>query len=227
MSSSPEEIIRHADALYAARAELEAVRASVELLHAAAAPDDYEAAWRLGRALFFLGQEARHQRDARTYHARGARASARAVRIEPERVEGHFWLGVNLALSARLANIFRALHLALRARRELERAVRLDPAYHAAGPLRVLATLQYKLPRWLGGGTQRARANFERAIEIAPSNTVTRLYFAQMLMETGAIAQACTHLEAILNIRDDPAWAFEIKRDRCVAREMLKKEKEG
>jgi tetratricopeptide (TPR) repeat protein len=223
MFSSLEELRVLTDALYAARDRRENVRASLDLLRAADAPHDYEVAWRLGRALFFLGQEAQDKSDARAYHTRGAQASARAARLQPERVEGHFWLGVNLALLARLENPFHALHHALRARRELERAVRIDPAHHAAGPLRVLGRLQHKLPRFIGGGTTRARASFERAIEIAPANTVTRLYFAEMLLETGDADQARIQLEAILNMADDPAWAFEIKRDRRVARDMLKK----
>ncbi len=221
MYLSPEEMTERADALYAARERIENVRASIKLLKSVAAQDHYEVAWRLGRAFFFVGQEAEGAKEARALHGEGAEASARAAQAAHERVEGYFWLGVNLALQARLANPFTALPLALRARRELERAAHIDPAYHAAGPLRVLARLKQKLPGWLGGGAKSARTHFERAIEIAPANTVTRIYFAEMLLETGARDQACTHLEAVLRAPDDPAWAFEIERDRRLARRML------
>lgn len=224
MKLSPAEIINRADALYDARHQLENVRASVELLRSDECAKDYEAVWRLGRALFFLGQEAGSERDARAYHASGAATCKRAVELKPSRVEGHFWLGVNLALLARLENPFKALGHALRARRFLQRAVRLDPAYHAAGPFRVLARLQHKLPRFLGGGQKRARANFERAIKLAPSNTVTRLYLAELLMEIGDTPRAREQLESILNTPPDPAWAFESARDREIASRMLKNE---
>jgi len=223
MKLSPEEIINRADALYDARAHLENVRASVELLRSDERANDYEASWRLGRALFFLGQEAGSEGEARAYHSRGATACERAVELQPSRVEGHFWLGVNLALLARLENSFKALGHALRARRFLQRAVRLDPGYHAAGPLRVLARLQHKIPRLLGGGQKRARANFERAINLAPANTVTRLYFAELLMKIGDTTRARKELESILNAPPDPAWAFESARDRRTAQQMLKK----
>ena len=225
MYSTPVEITLRADALYGAREQIENVRASVELLRVAATQNKYEAAWRLGRALFFLGQEARTAEEARAFHAEGAEASGRAARAEPVRVEGHFWLGVNLALEARLVNPLKALPLALRARRELERAASIDPAYHAAGPLRVLARLESRLPGLLGGGTKRARTHFQRAVEIAPANTVTRLYFAELLLEAGDPDQARTHLEAILQAPPDPAWAFEIERDRRLARQMLQEGK--
>jgi tetratricopeptide (TPR) repeat protein len=223
MKLSLEEIIKRADALYYERAHLENVRASVELLRSDECANNYEAAWRLGRALFFLGQETESEGEARARHSRGATACEQAVELKPLRVEGHFWLGVNLALLARLENSFKALGHALRARHFLQRAVRLDPAYHAAGPLRVLARLQHKLPRLLGGGQKRSRANFERAINLAPANTVTRLYFAELLMEIGDNPRARKELESILNAPPDPAWAFESARDREIAREMIKK----
>jgi tetratricopeptide (TPR) repeat protein len=221
MKPSLEEMMRRADALYDARTLSENVWASVRILEAPTCDGEYEAAWRLGRALFFLGQEAQVEEDARQHHARGALISQRAARLQPERVEGHFWLGVNLALLARGENPFKALRHALRARRALQRAVQLDAAYHAAGPLRVLARLQHKLPRLLGGGRESARANFERAIELAPANTVTRLYFAELLVETGDKSRARLELDALLNAPPDPGWAFETERDRKIARKLL------
>jgi tetratricopeptide (TPR) repeat protein len=215
------EITRRADALYAAREQVENVRASAELLQAATGQNSFEVDWRLGRALFFLGQEESEKAQASALHARGAEVCKRAARRESGRVEGHFWLGVNLALQAQATNKLVGLFLALRAKRALRRAVSLDPSYHAAGPLRVLARLQHKLPRLFGGGRRRARAAFERAIELAPSNTVTRLYFAEMLLEGGDGARARSELEAILNAPPDTAWTFETARDRRRAIELL------
>ncbi|HEX8776343.1 MAG TPA: TRAP transporter TatT component family protein [Pyrinomonadaceae bacterium] len=217
------DITARADALYAARAQVENVRASVELLEAVAPHDEFEIGWRLGRALFFLGQEEGREREARRLHARGAAACALAARARPLSVEGHFWLGVNLALQAQTTRPLKALALALRAKRSLERAARIDPAYHAAGPLRVLARLKHKLPRLFGGGHRRARADFARAIELAPANTVTRLYFAEMLIDAGDIPGALSELEAILSAPLDTAWAFETARDHSRAREMLQR----
>jgi hypothetical protein len=223
MKQSLEEMTRRADALYEMRGQPGNVRASVELLLEAEYANCYEAAWRLGRALFFLGQEAQTKEETRNAHARGASFSQRAARLQAERVEGHFWLGVNLALLAQTENPLNALRHALRAKRSLTRAVQLDPVYHAAGPLRVLARLQHKLPRLFGGGTSRARANFERAINFAPTNTVARLYFAEMLFETGDKERARAQLETLLNAPPDSQWAFESARDKEIARRMLEK----
>jgi hypothetical protein len=136
-------------------------------------------------------------------------------------VEGHFWLGVNLALMAQSKNKCMALFLVWLAKRSLRRAVRLDPGYNAAGPFRVLARLQHKLPRVLGGGHYRARSTFEKALQLAPDNTVTRIYYAELLLEVGDEAEARKHLEAIMHAKPDPAWYFETRRDRMSAKEKL------
>lgn len=226
MKSSVAEITARADALYAARSNAQNVSLSVELLEDALAQEfDYELAWRLGRALFFLGQEAEDKATARSLHARAVKSCELAVHREQSRVEGHFWLGVNRALLAALEKPLTALGQALRARRSLRCAIAIDAAYHAAGPLRVLARLEAKLPPLLGGGRARARADFEKALALAPANTVTRIYFAELLIEAGDEASAHSELQALLAAPFDPAWAFETTRDRRLAQAMLKKVK--
>ena len=221
MNQPLEELTSSADRLYDAREQLANVHTLVRYLEEAENTSEFEVAWRLGRALFFLGQEAQTEEEARSYYARAVLVCNGASRVRPERVEGHFWLGVNLALLARVETPFNALLEALRARRSLMRAVRIDPGYHAAGPLRVLARLQHRLPRLLGGSTARALRNFERAIAIAPQNTVTRYYLAEMMLENGDETRARVELEALMKAPRDPSWRFESTRDRENARRML------
>jgi tetratricopeptide (TPR) repeat protein len=219
MSKTLKEITALADKLYGGRENLEGVRRSLELLVAAAG--DYEALWRMSRAHFFLGQEAKDKDEARSHHRAGIDSGRRAARASRQSVEGHFWLGVNLALLAQLEKPFGAVRHALRAKRALKRAAALDPSYHSAGPLRVLARLEAKLPSLLGGGIKRARPHFEEAIRLSPSNTVTRIYFAEALLECGDTAHAREELETILATPSNVAWAFEIRRDQTRALEIM------
>jgi len=219
LHNSSDQIVQEADRLYRNRAQIAQVSQSIELL--VKAPVGYEIAWRLGRAFFFLGQESCERGTARGFHIRGAAACRQALRIRRDHVAGHFWRGVNLALLAQSEPAPKSALHALQARRALERAIIIDPAYHAAGPHRVLARLQQKLPRLLGGGLIAAQGNFERAISLAPTNTVTRIYLAELLAEAGNAVRARFELEQILNAPFDEEWAFEIERDRLRASEML------
>ena len=219
-SSSLQQIVAEADQLYAGRQHIANVSKNVELLSQEEA-DCFEIAWRLSRAHFFLGQESPDPKVAQSFHAAGVDAGRRAAKFRSDSVEGHFWLGVNLALLARLEPPLKAVAQVLQSKAALQRAIMIDAAYHAAGPLRVLARLQYQLPRLLGGGVTAARANFERAITIAPANTVTRIYFAELLLGVGETSRARSELEHVLNAPLDPDWAFEIERDRRLAHERL------
>jgi TRAP transporter T-component len=219
-----QQILEDADRLYAARAEIARVSESIELLLEARATTDYEIAWRLSRAFFFTGQESHDRETARSLHTRGGASGRAATLARPDNVAGHFWLGVNLALLAQSERLPKSILHAWLALRTLRRAIAIAPAYHGAGPLRVVARLQHKLPAVLGGGVKRAQLNFERALNLAPANTVTRVYFAELLLQIGDVARARHELEQILQAPFADEWAFEIERDRALAREMLARE---
>lgn len=226
MKPAGETALETADALYAKRETIKPVAASIELLHEMLIRNTdrsnvYEVLWRLGRAYFFLGQEANSERLARMFFRDGVVVCQRAADDCPQFVAGNFWLGVNLGLLASLAQPISAVHLVFKARRSLNRAIQIDEKYHDAGPLRVLGRIEHKLPRWLGGGTTRARRHYERAIKIAPENTVTRIYFAELLTETGFKREAREQLQMVLTAAPDPDWEFEIKRDQKLAKELI------
>jgi len=216
--------VSRADELYNQRARPEAVRESVMILSGArGAANLYEVQWRLSRAMFFLGQQAESAKEKLQLHSSAGDTGAIAVGLNPARVEGHFWTGVNLALYAESARPPKGIRAILRARSELKRAVEISESYHGAGPLRVLARLEHKAPRVLGGNHERSRAHFDRALEIAPGNTVTLLYAAELALDDGDGERAAGLLERIIASPADPDWEFEISRDRQTARQLLER----
>ena len=213
--------VSRADELYEQRARLEAVRESVMVLSGARGGSNlYEVQWRLARAMFFLGQQAESAPKKLQLHSSAMDAGARAVALNPERVEGHFWAGVNLALYAESARAPRGIRAVLRARSELKRAVEIAESYHDAGPLRVLARLEHRAPRLLGGNRKRSRAYFDRALAIA-RNKVTLLYAAELALDEGEQERAAGLLEEIIAAPPEPEWEFENSRDRKIARSLL------
>jgi tetratricopeptide (TPR) repeat protein len=216
--------VSRADELYSLRARPEAVRESVMVLSGARSGANlYEVQWRLSRAMFFLGQQAESGREKLQLLSSAMEAGARAVALNPERVEGHFWAGVNLALYADSARPPRGIRAIWRARSELKRAVEISESYHEAGPLRVLARLEHKAPRLLGGSRARSRVRFDRALSIAPYNSVTLLYAAELALDEDDTERAGGLLERIIALPSDPDWEFENLRDRNIARLLLER----
>lgn len=216
-------VVGRADELYRQRAEPGAVRESVMVLSGAhGGIDRYEVQWRLARALFFLGQQAGSRDSSRQLYAAGIGAGERAVALNDDRVEGHFWIGVNLALLAETSGVrgARALH---RARLELKRAIKIDERYHGAGPLRVLGRLDHKAPRILGGNRKRSRELLDRALAIAPSNSVTLTYAAELAIDNGERVRASDLLRQVIDSPTDGEWEFENNRDCALARSLLER----
>ncbi len=217
-------VVGRADELYRKRARPGAVRESVMILSGAHGGNDrYEVQWRLARALFFLGQEAAEPATRSQLHAAGIGAGERAVTLNAERVEGHFWVGVNLALFAENHGGLRGLRALRWAKSELKLALKINEAYHDAGPLRVLGRLAHKAPRWLGGSLRQSEQYYARAIEVAPTNTVTLIYAAELALDRKQLPQAARLLGMIDSLPADNDWEYENRRDRQIARDLLKR----
>ena len=214
-------VIGRADELYRQRARPGAVRESVMILSGALGGNDrYEVQWRLARALFFLGQETAAPAARSQLHAAGIGAGERAVALNSERVEGHFWVGVNLALFAENHRGWRGLRALRWAKSELRLATKIKEAYHDAGPLRVLGRLAHKTPRWLGGSLRLSEKYYDRALAIAPGNTVTLLYAAELALERNQPSRALAMLSLIDAAPAEDDWEFEQRRDRALASDL-------
>jgi len=215
-------VVGRADELYQQRSEPGSVRESVMVLSGArGGTDRYEVQWRLSRALFFLGQQAGSRDASRQLYSAGIGAGERAVALNGNRVEGHFWVGVNLALFAESNGGVRGLRAFRWARMELKKAINIDESYHGAGPLRVLARLDHKAPRILGGNRKRSREFFDRALAIAPLNSVTLTYAAELAIDAGEDTRASDLLRRLLDLPKDDEWEFEYHRDRELARSLI------
>jgi tetratricopeptide (TPR) repeat protein len=83
-----------------------------------------------------------------------------AVAQQPGRAVLYYWLGKSYARLAEISGPLCAPKSARKARRNLERAVELDP--HNESYLRELFDFYVDSPEWFGGGLERARALLER-----------------------------------------------------------------
>jgi len=217
-------VVGRAEELYRNRAEPGAVRESVMVLSGAhGGIDRYEVQWRLARALFFLGQQAGSPDSGGQLYAAGIAAGERAVALNDHRVEGHFWVGVNLALFAETNGGIRGARAFRLARLELKRAIKIDERYHEAGPLRVLGRLDHKAPWILGGNRKRSRELLDRALAIAPSNSVTLTYAAELAIDNGERLRASELLRQVIESPIDAEWEFENNRDCALARSLLER----
>ncbi len=83
--------------------------------------------------------------------------------------------------------------------------------------------MEHKSPKVMGGSLARSLSYYERALAIAPTNSVTLIYAAELEIDRRNSERAVTLLETVLSLSIDPDWEFENIRDKTLAKSMLKR----
>lgn len=210
------------DALYARREDLASAKAAADAwqVRLSANTHDFEAAWKLSRAYYWVGM---HGDDAtrRTTLEAGIEAGRAAGALEPARPEGHFWMAANMGALAESFGMRQGIKYRKAIREALERAAALDPSYLGGAPDRALGRWYFKVPGLFGGSNEKSVDHLRKALTYAPQSTVTRYFLAETLAEMGRTAEARAELQHVLDAPFDPEWTPEDKEWKAKARVML------
>src|SRR5262245_51039118 len=87
---------QEADRLFSFGEDTERDKQSLAIIERslAAESNNYQWLWRAARVYYFVGDEA-NKTEKLLFFEKGITTGQRAIEIEPNAVEGHFWLGVN------------------------------------------------------------------------------------------------------------------------------------
>ena len=219
------DLVAQADKLYSERDDLERLRAGINALRRAraAGASNYEVVWRLAKFNYYLGDRAKDDPTRKDAFRDGIEAGESAVRIAPNRPEGHFWLGANLGGQAKFQGALSSLATVPEIRREMEAVLKIDEKYLGGSAYIALGEIDLQLPELLGGDPQRAVELLEKGLGVDDSNTLTRLRLAEAYLAVKRPADARRQLDAILKTPPDPDYLPEHKESTAAARELLDK----
>ena len=153
----------------------------------------------LPRLCFILGEFERKVEGRKAFE-KGRHYAELLCRREPARVEGHYWLALNLCGIAETSRPRVALSLLPVIISELELALDLDETYDQAGAHRVIGRIYSEAPGWplSVGDLDKSLYHLRRAVEIAPENSTNHLYLAETLIQLGMDEEAQRELEQVL-----------------------------
>ena len=189
-------------------------------------PREYSTLWRMARLAHFCAmqsEETGEKIEASRWFEIGKNHAQNAVDLDSHEVEGHFWLGVNALEWSRRKSWIQAASTFRKAASHIERAMNQNEEYHFAGPVRVWARVTHFKPLALGGSIDRALDIYRRALQIAPHNSTTLIYYAEALLADQQKALARRTLHQIIDAPDDKDWMWEQARDRKIAQDHLQK----
>jgi tetratricopeptide (TPR) repeat protein len=206
------ERIAEADALYEGRDDLQKARVCVASLRQARTADygSYEAAWKLARASFYVGDRTDNDSERDDLFREGIEAGKAAIQLQPDKPEGHFWLGANHGGSAAhstIANLSSFQDI----KREMEAVLKIDETYQGYSAYLGLGRLYLQAPTVLGGNTAKAIEYLEKGIKLNPNHGLMRFHLAEAYESANRYAEAKKQIEALMAITPDPKYAAEHK----------------
>jgi tetratricopeptide (TPR) repeat protein len=206
------EKLAEAEPLYEGREDMNKARLAVTTLRQAHAADygNYEAAWKLSRAAFYVADRTDNDTERDNMFREGTEAGKAAATLQPNKPDGHFWLGANYggnAAHSTLSNLSSFTDI----KTEMETVLKLDEGYQGYSAYLGLGRLYLGAPKVLGGDVSKAIENLEKGVKLNPNNTVMRYYLAQAYEIANRDADAKKQIETILTTTPDPKYIAEHK----------------
>jgi tetratricopeptide (TPR) repeat protein len=176
----------------------------------------------LSQTCFVLGQMAPSQQSL-GYYQQGQSYAETLIREAPGRVEGHYWLAMNLCGQADVGGKLLGHRLLPRILEELERSITLDAAYDQAGAHRVLGRIYYEAPGWplSVGDLQKSLQNLQAAVRLAPNTSTNHLYLAETLIRLKDNPAAEQELRLVLKSTRGAVKPQDLEEDRREAKRLL------
>lgn len=218
------EKLAEAEVLYEGREDLTKARVAVAALRQARTADygNYEAAWKLARAAFYVGDRTDNAAERDDMFREGTEAGKAAVQLQPDKPEGHFWLGANYGGSAAhstLANLSSFKDI----KAEMEAVLKIDESFQGYSAYLGLGRLYLQAPRVLGGDSTKAIEYLEKGLKLNPNHMLMRYHLAEAYEENNRDAEAKKQLETLLAAPADPKFMAEHNDAVAKAKKLMQK----
>jgi hypothetical protein len=210
------------DVLYAKRDDLDSARRAEAIWaeRLTSNPRDFESAWKLARARYWLGGHA-PAAERKTLFESGIAAARSAAALEPKRPEGHFWLAANMGALAESFGLRQGLRYRGAIRDALLTVLEIDPAFQGGSADRALGRWYFKVPGLFGGSKSKSEEHLRRSLKYAPDSTASHFFLAETLLDAGRRDEGRAELQRVLDAPIDPDWAPEDREFKEKARARL------
>jgi tetratricopeptide (TPR) repeat protein len=222
-----DELLRQGDALYAQRHDPLLARQALATYQEALqlAPDNFEALWKNAKIMYYIGATSDQSDEKLKLFKQAMEISKKAIVLRPNRVEGHYWLGVHTGMYGETRGVLKSLFLKKDIIVAMNKSIAIDGAYESGGAYCVLGRLYFKVPGLLGGSNKKSRLNLEKCRQLAPKNSTNLLFLAETYWALDEDDLAILTLEELLKMEPDPQMIPETEKDRQSARKLLQKYK--
>jgi hypothetical protein len=210
------------DVLYAGREDVAKARQAADIWSArlAANPRDFESAWKLARAQYWIGGHAAPEERKPALEA-GIAAARTAAGLEPKRPEGHFWMAANMGALAESFGLRQGIRYRGAIRQALLEVLAIDPAFQDGSADRALGRWYFKVPGLFGGSRRKSEEHLRKSLTFNPDSTASHFFLAETLLDDDRQDEARAELQRVLDAPIDPEWAPEDREFKKKAQALL------
>ena len=210
------------DALYRERTDLAKAHQAADIWSGrlAANPRDFESAWKLARADYWLGTQG-PPGERRGALGRGTEAGRKASMIDPSRPEGFFWMAANMGTLAESYGLRQGIKYRGAIKDALETVLKIDPGFQKGSADRALGRWYLKVPGLFGGSKTKSVEHLRKSLAYDPNSTASHYFLAETLFEMNRDAEARSELQKVIDAPLDPDWTPEDRDFKEKARQRL------
>lgn len=213
------------DALYKDRENLASAKKATDIWAArlAANPKDFDSAYRLAQARYWLGTNGLPEAERKAALEAGIAAARSAIAINAARPEGHFWLAANMGALAESYGLRQGIKYRGQIKDALLTTLKIDPAFLDGSADRALGRWYFKVPGLFGGSNKQSEVHLRKSLTYNPNSIISHIFLAETLDDMGRKDEARKEAQAALDAPLDPNWTPEDKRFKEQAKRLIQK----
>src|SRR5688572_17596226 len=213
------------DALYKDRETLASAKQAADIWASrlAANARDFESAYKLARARYWLGTNGLPEPERKAALEAGIAAARTAIAIDPKRPDGHFWLAANMGALAESFGLRQGIKYRGPIKDALLMTLKIDPGFLDGSADRALGRWYFKVPGLFGGSNTRSEEHLRKALTYNPNSVISHIFLADTLADMGRKEEARKEYQAAIDAPFNPDWTPEDRRFKEQAKQLLAK----
>lgn len=164
-----------------------------------ASPADYGILWRAARFRWWTADGETSEKAKRMAAKEGWNYAKRAVEVNPEGAEGHYYVALSIGAYSQAVGILKALTDGLEGQfvENLDLALQRHEAFDRCGGRRAKGRYYWELP-WPKRDLKKSREELAKAIAMNPEHLRNDFYLAQTLLKDGDAKGAKAAIDRVL-----------------------------
>jgi tetratricopeptide (TPR) repeat protein len=221
-SKPVEPALSQAAELFKQREDVEKLKQARSLVAGVRQADhrNFDVEWQFAKYSVFLGEKLNDENEKEKVFTEGRDAGKIALRIEPDKPDGYFWYGANLAELAKQSPVTVGYTSVDDIREAMNNVIKIQPNYQGASAYDILGQIELNT-RMFGGKATKAVEYLEKAIELEKNNSNLRLHLAQAYLDADDLPKAKQQLEYIVKMQPDPDFIPEHRENVAEAKKLL------